>query len=362
MSQERIRRFQASMQEKGIDATMVRTLSSFIYFAGTKWLRPALLIPADGEPVAFIFRNEKEEFLEKSWIRNVIPFGGVDDLIREVSGSIRKGGYRKVGFDMSVERDSYELFFHMFKSFTPQSEIVDVHREIMELRMIKDSFETECIRKASSIADTGMSAAFESIDVGQSELDVAAEAVYAMMKKGAESPHVYVNAGRHPRLHAEPRGEVMVSGGDAVMVTVAADYNNYFSNETRTRLIGDISQKTREAMDASQEMYSCAQSNLNPGSNIGTVEEQIGTIARERGFQDSYEKGFVHGVGLLVEEDPITTILIPERRETIREKMVMATIHTPLTVDGIGSIKTEDTFLIGQERAERLTSFPVLPE
>lgn len=349
------------MKKKGIDATMVRTLSSFIYFTGTKWLRPALLIPAEGEPVAFIFRNEKKEFQERSWIGNVIPFGGVDDLIREVSGRIRKGGYRKVGFDMSVERDAYELFFHMFRSFTPQAEIVDVHREIMELRMIKDSVEIESIRKASSIADTGIKTAFESIDVGLSEVDVAAEALYAMMKEGSESPHVYINAGRHPRLHAEPRRDVLIGEGDAVMVTVGADYDNYYSNETRTRLVGAVSAETRKAMDASQEIYSYAQSNLNPGSNIGKVEEQIGLIAGERGFQSSYEKGFVHGVGLLIEEDPITTILIPERRETIVENMVLATVHTPLAVEGIGSLKIEDTFLIGHEKAERLTSFPVLP-
>ena len=61
---ERIRRFQSLMKAKRVDASMIRTLSSFTYFAGVKWLRPGLLIPAEGDPVAFIFKHEVEPFAE----------------------------------------------------------------------------------------------------------------------------------------------------------------------------------------------------------------------------------------------------------------------------------------------------------
>jgi len=42
MTFERIRRFQELMRSNGIDASLIRTLSSFTYFAGVKWLRPGL--------------------------------------------------------------------------------------------------------------------------------------------------------------------------------------------------------------------------------------------------------------------------------------------------------------------------------
>ena len=50
----RVRNFQSLMKENKIDVAVIRTLSSFIYFTGIKWLRPALLIPAEGEPTAFV--------------------------------------------------------------------------------------------------------------------------------------------------------------------------------------------------------------------------------------------------------------------------------------------------------------------
>jgi Xaa-Pro dipeptidase len=55
----RVKRFQEAMLAEGLDAAMLRTESSFIYFVGIKWLRPALLIPAEGEPIVFLVRGEE---------------------------------------------------------------------------------------------------------------------------------------------------------------------------------------------------------------------------------------------------------------------------------------------------------------
>ena len=63
---ERLKRFQRSISDIGIDAVMLRTLSSFIYFTGVKWLRPALLIPSNGDPIAFIAMNEEDGFLSRT--------------------------------------------------------------------------------------------------------------------------------------------------------------------------------------------------------------------------------------------------------------------------------------------------------
>jgi Xaa-Pro aminopeptidase len=54
VTEERIRRFQALMKSDHIDASMIRTVSSFTYFTDVMWLRPGLIIPAEGDPIAFI--------------------------------------------------------------------------------------------------------------------------------------------------------------------------------------------------------------------------------------------------------------------------------------------------------------------
>ena len=62
----RIERFQKLLKAEGVDAAMIKTESSFTYFAGVKWLRPGLIIPAEGEPVAYIPKHEVEAFVEAS--------------------------------------------------------------------------------------------------------------------------------------------------------------------------------------------------------------------------------------------------------------------------------------------------------
>ena len=49
--------------------------------------------------------------------------------------------------------------------------------------------------------------------------------------------------------------------------------------------------------------------NLKPGIKLIEVQNMIGKILKDEGYGDYYVIGFAHGVGLLPEEDPITTIV-----------------------------------------------------
>jgi len=353
----RVRNFQLLMKENGIEVAVIRTLSSFIYFTGIKWLRPALLIHAEGEPTAFIFQHEADEFASKCWVKSIECWMKTEDLMKVISGTIRKAGYKVAGFDYSVERDSYVLFFELFKTLNPRVEVRDVHGLIMRLRMIKDAQEIECIRKASGIVDQGIDAAVRSVDVGKSELEIGAEAVYRLMRSGAEHPLVYVNVGPRPRKHAEPRGDVKVGRGDCVSIVIGADYNNYFSNVSRTLFCGEVSNEKRKAFEVVEKARLLAEEELKPGVELAEIERKIHEVMEKVGFGGYYSWGFTHGVGLLIEEDPITTIVVPHRRYKVAENMVLAAVHVPLTVPNVGSVKCEDTFLIGRDGCKPLTKY-----
>ena len=354
---KRTKRFQELMKQNNIEATMIRTLSTFTYFTGIKWLRPALLIPAEGEPTAFIFKYEAEEFLQKTWIQNVETYTKAEELMRAVSGTMRKSGYKRVGFDYSIERDSYVLFFQLFKKLNPKVEIIDVHTLIMQLRMIKEEDEIEAIKQASKITETGMQKAIDTIDVGKTELEIAAEAINQMMKKGAENPHIYIAAGPNPRIHAEPRKWNKIQPNDTIEIVISADYNGYYSNLTRTIFLGKPTEEKQKAFQTFIEIHKKAEENLKPGIKLIEIQEELKRIIYEREYGDYYVAGFAHGVGLLPEEDPITTIVVPHRQYKIKENMVLASIHAPLTIPGIGTIKIEDTYAITKEKPQKLTKF-----
>jgi len=39
------------------------------------------------------------------------------------------------------------------------------------------------------------------------------------------------------------------------------------------------------------------------------------------------------------------------------ENMILASIHAPLTIPGVGTIKFEDTYMVQTEKPEKLTRF-----
>lgn len=348
----RVERFQELLKENDIDGAVIRTLSSFIYFTGTKWLRPALLVPAEGEPIVYVVKGEAELFREKSWIENVVEFQRVEDLMAGIVGWIHRNGFQRVGLEFGVERDAYLLFLKVFERLNPNIEIADVFGITAGMRMIKDEWELENIRKAGKIAQKGMSVAEEVIKPGLSELEIAAEIVRELMLNGSEDPKVYVSV--TPRAHAEPFRDLRVPENGVVTVVIGADWNHYYANMARTFIVGEPGQRVRRAIEVKEEAYRIALEETRIGVSLASVEKKLSNFFREKGFGDAYLAGYTHSVGLLIEEPPITTIVVPQRATKVQENMVLAIIHPPLMIPE-GAIKHEDTYIVKKEGLERVT-------
>ncbi|WP_297500258.1 Xaa-Pro peptidase family protein [Thermococcus sp.] len=349
---KRVERFQELLQENGIDGAVIRTLSTFIYFTGTKWLRPSLLIPAEGEPTVYVVKGEAELFRERSWIENVEEYQRVEDLMAGVVTWIHTNGFQRVGHEFSVERDSYLLFYKFFQRLNPTVEVVDVLDLTMKLRMIKDEWELDNIRKAGKIAQRGMKVAEETIAPGKSELEIAAEVLRELMLNGSEDPKVYVST--TPRAHAEPFRDLKVKDNGVVTVVIGTDWNHYYSNTARTFVIGDPGERVKRAINVKEEALKLALEETRIGTTLNAVEKKLANFFKERGFGDAYLAGYTHGVGLLIEELPMPTIVVPTRTEKVQENMVLSIVHAPLMISE-GAIKHEDTYIVKKDRLEKVT-------
>ncbi len=343
---KRLERFQELMRDNNVDGTVIRTLSTFTYFTGTRWLRPSLLIPAEGEPTALVVEGEAEEFRRRSWIEDVVEYQEVESLMAMVVGWIKGNGYRHVGLEFSVERDAYLLFLKVFQRLNPSVEIVDILNLTFQLRLLKEEWEKENIKKAGKIAAKGMKLAGEITAEGISELDIASEIMHLLTRKGSEDPKVYVST--TPRVHAEPFRDAYVKKDSVVTVVIGTDYNNYYANMARTFTVGEVSPEIKRALTVKEKAYEIAVNETKPGEVFNNVEKKIAELYRHERLEDYYIKGYTHGVGLLTEEVPITTIVVAHRFIKIQKNMVLAMIHPPLMLPD-GAIKHEDTFIVDDE-------------
>jgi Xaa-Pro dipeptidase len=350
--EERVEKFQKILQEKGIDLAVIRTLSTFIYFTGTKWLRPSLLIPAEGDPFVIVAKGEAEYFKKRSWIEDVREYDRVEKLMFIVTQWIRQNKVQRVGMEDTVERDSFVFFHNMFKMLNPKVELVDILMDVMNIRMVKSEWEIQQIKEAGKIAKEAMKFAGTLIRPDVSETEIAGELYHFLYKHGCEEPLVYVAA--YPRLHAEPLSGFKVEEGRFVSIVLGVDYNYYYVNNSRNFFVGKPEGRAKDAIEAMEKAYKHALQRTRPGEKLLEIEKEIQEIYKEYSLGDYYMMGYTHGTGLLIEELPMTTIIAVTRKLPIKENMVMSFIHSPLMLPE-GAVKLEDTIIIGKEENEVVT-------
>ncbi len=350
----RMEKFQGMLRSREIDAVMIRVKSTFTYFTGTKWLRPALLIPANDEPVLFSVKGEEDELGSRTWIGNIITFREGGELMSKVSGAIRKNNYKVVGLEFGIERDAYILFYEIFKRLNPSVRVVDVSDLIFSMRMIKDKYELNAIREAGKIGREVLKRIQDVIFPGISETEIASEMYHQAYKLGSEEPKIHVNAGPNPRVHMEPFRDIKVREGTVVALILGIDYNNYYVNLSRTYVIGK-SGVGRKALECAGEVYVKAKELTKAGIRAIDVMKELDNIYRKYNLIENRVVGYLHGVGLQVEEPPITTIIPKHRFMEIKENMAVALVHAPIMIKGLGQVKLEDTFIVGKERLESIT-------
>ncbi len=350
----RLEAFREKLRLKNIDAAMIRVQSTYTYFTGTKWLRPALLVPANDEPILFAAQGEEEELASRTWIENIVTFKDGGDLMAKVSSIIRNNKYKVVGLEYGIERDAYIVFFEMFKRLNPGVKVVDISDIVYEMRMIKDEYELEAIKRAGEIAVKVMEKTLSVVKPGVSETEIAGEAYYHAYRLGSEEPKVYVNVGPNPRVHAEPFRDIKVREDVAITIVLGIDYNHYYTNMSRTILLGksDVGEKALKCMD---EVYAKALELTKPGVKPIKVIMELDNIYRKYGLINHRVVGYLHGVGLQIEEPPITTIMPKHRFTEIKQGMVVAFIHAPIVLKGVGQVKREDTFIVTDRGLEIVT-------
>jgi len=351
---KRLETFQRKLASENIDAAMIRVQSSYTYFTGTKWLRPALLVDASEEPILFVARGEEDELLSRTWVTNYVSFTDGGDLMAKVSKIIRERKYRKIGLEYGVERDAYILFYEMFKRLNPHVKVVDISEIIANMRMIKDPYEIEASKKAGEIAKKVMEKITNILKPGMSETDIAAEAYYYAFKYGSEEPKIHVNIGPNPRVHAKPFRDIKVNENSIVTIVLGVDYDFYYVNMSRTIALKE-SGEVRRVMECVRSVYDLACKLTRAGVKPIAVMKELDRVYSEFKCIDYRVLGYIHGVGLQVEEKPITTIVPKHRFIMLKENMVVAFIHTPLMVKGVGQVKHEDTFIILRDGLEKAT-------
>jgi len=337
----RRKKAQELMVQQEVAALQVTSRENYYYLTGDMRNVARLFLPQEGEPTA-----------KASGIKDVRGWRTPAQLMQNFFQLVKQHNVaeKKVGF---CTHSNPGFLVYKFLKSNPKMKVIENEEILMPLRYAKDSEEIEAMKKAAEAASKGVTAAIAAVKPGVTEIEVAAEAEYAMRRAGAMryGSSTFVDSGPHSIYLHGGASKRKIENGDLVVVDVHPVVDMYSSDCARTVVCGEASQKQNELIQAYSQVQQSIISNIKPGWLVGNVTKAF----TAKGYGDVWIPGPVHGVGLEFEEWPHPSHYFSHVQLEIKENWTLAIGHSILPVKGIGGVKIEDTIQITADGGKSLT-------
>jgi Xaa-Pro aminopeptidase len=220
----------------------------------------------------------------------------------------------------------------MFSATFPNSELTDGEAVMRAARRVKSPAEIAYIRAAIAVAEDALGAAVDALRPGVREADLKGVFEEQMCSSGTTTPayegaFCVVDHGRPIRRIASDR---VVGDGDLVAMSAGVLLDGWEGSLARTRPCGAPSADHHDHASRWNAQWASLVDRCRSGALVGDLRTTTGVA--------------VHGVGCGYEELEDDAVLEPG-------------IVVELELETAG-ILAADTFLIGDDRLERLTTFP----
>ena len=371
---DRIARAQALMREQGMAGIMIMNHDDYRYLFGRDWAQPRAILPFAGLPILIAFAGEEPALRAQMGDAEVKVFTHVGQQLAAVSGAFRDllgpaqaagmGEKPKIGMQMWFDTPAFLVDW--FRKMNARFELVASDPIMDALRLVKEPAEVKLLTEAQRIAGLGMDRARELLKPGTTAHEIATEALYTMMRAGAEgtSTPLHVNIGIDTCMIHGRKSPHPIEEGDLVVIDLTPQVEGYGANLARTFVIGDPDDTQRNLFQAYAEMVEATREMLVPGTKIRELDARGQEICEAHGLGEFHLEGIAHGIGLRFEETPASTIIKTHRNVELQAGMTMAVGHTILAIPGLYGVRNEDLYLVtpggGQTLAPSPTSIELL--
>jgi Xaa-Pro aminopeptidase len=303
------------------DALLIGPSTSLYYFTGMHWGLSerllALLIPGKGQPLLISPAFEEGRMRElmrypievRVWQEDESPAKIIATSLADQD--IRSG---HVGMDEALPFTFYEHF----RAAAPAFECVSADPVTIACRAHKSPHELELMRLACEATCDVYRLVFENLKEGMSEEEIShmVTAGYARMDLRGYAMVLLGASAALPHGSKQPQ---TLKEGDVVLIDDGCLVEGYWSDVTRTGILGKPTEKMQHAFEAVRKAQDAALSAARAGKLSGSVDDAARGVITSAGFGPDY-KFFTHrlghGIGLDGHEHPYlvrgsTTVLEP---------------------------------------------------
>lgn len=340
----RIERLKEFIAEKELDGVLITHKPNLFYFTGSAPVLGGYLLVTADEELFLVPQLEYEEARESSRVLVEYFKRGA-----ELYERLKAFNLKKLGIEGRTSYSSVQSL----KEKAGVEEFAVVDDVIKELRMIKTPEEIEVIKRACGIADKAMLVAIEEVREGVREREVAAKMEYVMKMEGAEKTafDTIIASGWRSALPHGVASDKRIERGELVVIDEGALFNRYHSDITRTVVVGSPNEKQREIYEIVLEAQKKGVEEARPGITAKELDTIVRDVIAEYGYGDYFIHSTGHGVGLEIHEWPG----INQNDETVLKPGMVITVEPGIYLPKFGGVRIEDTIVITENGAERLT-------
>ena len=314
------------------DGTLLVTEKKQILFLDSRYFEMAQLAQRKGEIPAFvelkprIFQKFFPDFVEEEHITTVF----FED--REMTVS-----------DLTWFQEKFPKF-----DFQP------LKNRLEQLRQIKREEEIEKIRSAQALAEAAYAYILPRIEVGRTEISLAAELEFFMKKNGASGTSfdtIFISGTRTSLPHGTPT-DAPLEKNTFITMDFGCNLDGYCSDMTRTVCLGKADEEMRRVYETVLSAQEAAMKKIRAGLTGKEIDSAARDLIAEAGFGECFGHSLGHGIGLKVHEAPS---FAPSFESVIPAGAVMS-VEPGIYLPGKFGVRIEDLVVVREDGLENLNT------
>ncbi len=356
----RLRRLHAALEASPLHAIVLNAGPSLPYMTGlhvhlserpvvacfAPGMSPTLVLPAlEAQKVAHLpFGMDVYTYSESlpSW----------DTAFEAALGHLPEGAV--IGVEDGVLRF---LELRYLQKAAPTAQFVSGEDIMATLRMRKDGAERALMQEAVRIAEEALRNTLPHVKPGVTEKEIGSRLIAQMLNEGSggELPFQPIIAfgANSANPHAVPT-DYAAREGDLILFDWGANNEGYFSDMTRTFVLGEPDETVRRMYQTVEKANAAGRAAGRPGATAGSLDAATRSVIEAAGFGARFVHRTGHGLGLDVHEPPY----IRAGNDALLEVGTTYTIEPGIYVPEEGGVRIEDDMIITEHGSESLTSFP----
>jgi D-alanyl-D-alanine dipeptidase len=352
---ERIERAARGAAEQRLDALVVSPSRDLAYLTGYDPMpleRPTFLVIRPGAEPAMLVPELERRLAAASSVGDRLELrawrDGSDPY--EAAAGLLAGATR-----IAVADALWAVHLLGLQRRLPEATFSTASPVLGRLRAVKDRDELEALRRAGRAADETFRRIVELPFPGRREEEVAGDLADLLVQHGhTKAAFTIVASGANAASpHHEPGGRTILPH-DAVVMDFGGELGGYFSDTTRTVVVGEPPPGFEEAYSAVQAAQAAAVDAVRPGIAAQDIDRTARAIVDAAGYGDRFIHRTGHGIGLEVHEPPY----IVEGDETPLEPGMTFSVEPGIYLEGRFGIRIEDIVTVTSDGVDRLNRSP----